>query len=211
MKVAAFTFNEFSENTYVLYDESRECAIVDPGCHKASEQEQLSSFIESNGLKPVLLLNTHCHIDHVLGNPFVAGRYRLPLHLHRDELQTYSDTGRWAQLFGMVTEEIPSDLVYINEGSELQFGNTKLRVLLTPGHSIASLSFYDEAGGQLISGDVLFYESIGRTDLPGGDLQTLISSIRNKLFTLPDHTVVYSGHGPATTIGHEKEFNPFLR
>jgi glyoxylase-like metal-dependent hydrolase (beta-lactamase superfamily II) len=195
----------------VLYDETGECAIVDPGCHKASEQKQLSDFIENNKLRPVLLLNTHCHIDHVLGNPFVSRKYQLSLHLHREELKTYSDTGRWAQLFGMVTEEIPSDRIYIDDGDELKFGNTSLLVLLTPGHSIASVSFYHKAGNQLISGDVLFYESIGRTDLPGGDFQTLISSIRTRIFTLPDHTVVYCGHGPSTTVAHEKEFNSFLR
>lgn len=210
MQVASFTFNEFSENTYVLYDETKQCAIVDPGCYKAGEQKQLIDFIDQNGLTPVLLVNTHCHIDHVLGNSYVAGKYNLPLHLHKEELKTYNETGRWAQFFGMVTDDIPKQQVYINEGDLLQFGQTRLEILLTPGHSIASLSFYEPQSAQLISGDVLFYESIGRTDLPGGNFETLISSIRNKLFTLPDHTKVYSGHGPATSIGHEKQHNPFL-
>lgn len=210
MQVASFTFNDFSENTYVLYDETGECAIVDPGCFKAHEREELTSFIAQHQLKPVLLLNTHCHIDHILGNAYIAQKYKLPLHLHKEELQTYHDTGRWSMMFGIVVDEIPESQVYIAEGDTLTFGNTRLEVLFTPGHSIASLSFYDRAGSQLISGDVLFYQSIGRTDLPGGDFDTLVNSIRTRLFVLPDDTRVYSGHGPQTTIGYEKKHNPFL-
>lgn len=210
MQVAQFTFNEFSENTYVLFDETKQCVIVDPGCYKASEQEELTRFIKDNGLTPNMLINTHCHIDHILGNAFVANKYNIPLYMHKQELETYEGTSRWAQLFGMVIEEIPSNRIYLNEGDEVAFGNTKLQVLFTPGHSVASLSFYEAVSQQLISGDVLFYQSIGRTDLPGGNFDTLIQSIKTKLFTLPNETVVYSGHGPKTTIGTEKSTNPFL-
>lgn len=210
MQVATFTFNEFSENTYVLFDYTKQCAIIDPGCHKASEQAELVNFITQHNLTPTLLVNTHCHIDHVLGNAFVAKKYNLPLHLHKNELETYRDTDRWAKMFGMVVEEIPEPQVYIDETNTLQFGNTTLQILYTPGHSVASLSFYETQTKQLISGDVLFYQSIGRTDLPGGNFDTLINSIRTKLFVLPDETVVYSGHGPKTTIGFEKMNNPFL-
>lgn len=210
MQVAQFTFNEFSENTYVLFDETKQCVIVDPGCYKASEQEELTRFIKDNGLTPTMLINTHCHIDHILGNAFVANKYNIPLYMHKQELETYEGTSRWAQLFGMVIEEIPSNRIYLNEGDEVAFGNTKLQVLFTPGHSVASLSFYEAVSQQLISGDVLFYQSIGRTDLPGGNFDTLIQSIKTKLFTLPNETVVYSGHGPKTTIGTEKSTNPFL-
>ena len=210
MQVAQFTFNDFSENTYVLFDETKQCAIVDPGCYKASEQEELTCFIKDNGLTPTILINTHCHIDHILGNAFVANKYNIPLYMHKQELETYEGTSRWAQLFGMVIEEIPSNRTYVNEGDEVAFGNTKLQVLFTPGHSVASLSFYEANTQQLISGDVLFYQSIGRTDLPGGNFDTLIQSIKTKLFTLPNETVVYSGHGPKTTIGTEKSTNPFL-
>jgi glyoxylase-like metal-dependent hydrolase (beta-lactamase superfamily II) len=210
MQVATFTFNEFSENTYVLFDETKQCAIIDPGCHSASEQNELANFITQNNLIPTLLLNTHCHIDHVLGNAFVAKKYNLPLHLHQKELETYKDTDRWAKMFGMVVEEIPEPQVYINEGQNLNFGKTNLQILLTPGHSVASLSFYEPQTKQLISGDVLFYQSIGRTDLPGGNFETLITSIKTKLLVLPDETRVYSGHGPKTSIGFEKANNPFL-
>lgn len=210
MQVAQFTFNEFSENTYVLFDETKQCVVVDPGCYKASEQEELTRFIKDNGLTPTMLINTHCHIDHILGNAFVANKYNIPLYMHKQEIETYEGTSRWAQLFGMVIEEIPNNRIYLNEGDEVAFGNTKLQVLFTPGHSVASLSFYEANTQQLISGDVLFYQSIGRTDLPGGNFDTLIQSIKTKLFTLPNETVVYSGHGPKTTIGTEKSTNPFL-
>lgn len=211
MHIASFTFNDFAENTYVLFDESRNCAIVDPGCHKHSEQQELVNFIAQNNLTPTHLINTHCHIDHVLGNAFIAKKYDIPLYLHKDELITYNETGRWGQFFGLVIEEIPDTQIFIDEKQQITFGNTTLTILFTPGHSIASLSFYHEPSKQLISGDVLFSGSIGRTDLPGGDHSTLIASIKNTLFTLPDDTIVYSGHGPKTTIGFEKYNNPFLR
>ncbi len=210
MQVASFTFNDFAENTYVLFDETGNCAIVDPGCQKQQEQQQLTDFITKNNLTPTHLINTHCHIDHVLGNAFVAAKYQIPLYFHQKELKTYEDTGRWAQLFGLVIEEIPSNQIFIDETQQVKFGNTYLDVLFTPGHSVASLSFYHTPSKQLISGDVLFNQSIGRTDLPGGDYNTLITSIKTKLFVLPDETIVYSGHGPKTTIGFEKKHNPFL-
>lgn len=210
MQVASFTFNDFAENTYVLYDETGTCAIVDPGCHKQYEQRELTDFINKNGLRPTHLINTHCHIDHVLGNAFVASTYDIPLYLHKEELSTYEDTGRWGQFFGLVIEEIPSRQVFIDEKQQVIIGNITLDVFFTPGHSVASLSFYHAPSKQLISGDVLFNQSIGRTDLPGGDYNTLITSIKTKLFVLPDETIVYSGHGPKTTIGFEKKHNPFL-
>ncbi|MEI6595805.1 MAG: MBL fold metallo-hydrolase [Bacteroidota bacterium] len=210
ISVQQFVFNEFQENTYVLYDESGECIIFDPGCHHASEQKILADFISEKKLNPVKLINTHCHIDHVLGNPFVAKKYDLELYMHQDELQTYSDTGRWAEMFGLVMEEIPERKVFINEGDQIKFGNSTLDIFFTPGHSIASLSFYNKAEKICISGDVLFQGSIGRTDLPGGNFDTLINSIKTKLFTLDDDVKVYSGHGDPTSIGFERKHNPFL-
>lgn len=211
MQVAQFTFNPFSENTFVLFDNSKQCAIVDPGCSNHAEQQEVTAFIAQQGLTPVLLLNTHCHIDHVLGNAFVAKTYNLPLHLHQLELQTYADTGRWADMFGLMMEEMPKNQIFIDEPQQLTFGNTTLQVLFTPGHSIASVSFYESTTKQLVAGDVLFYQSIGRTDLPGGDFDVLANSIRTKLYTLPDETTVYCGHGPKTAIGFEKQHNPFVQ
>jgi glyoxylase-like metal-dependent hydrolase (beta-lactamase superfamily II) len=206
----AFVFNDFQENTYVLHDETKECIIIDPGCYTSTEQSELSNYISANALKPVKVVNTHCHIDHVLGNNFCCDKYGIALHLHRQELITYEGTSRWAELFGLSIKEIPDNRVYINEGDIITFGNNSFQIFLTPGHSIASLSFYSKENNMLISGDVLFCESIGRTDLPGGNYEQLIQSIRSKLFILPDSTMVYAGHGPSTSIGHEKKFNPFL-
>ena len=210
ISIQQFTFNEFQENTYVLYDETNECIIFDPGCRHDFEEKILTDFISEKKLMPVKLINTHCHIDPVLGNPFVAKKYNLALHLHQDELQTYNETGRWAEMFGLVMEEIPEKKVFINEGDQIKFGNSTLDIFFTPGHSIASLTFYNKAEKICISGDVLFQGSIGRTDLPGGNFDTLINSIKTKLFSLDDDVRVFSGHGNPTSIGEERMHNPFL-
>ncbi|MBK8554734.1 MAG: MBL fold metallo-hydrolase [Lewinellaceae bacterium] len=203
--------NPFAENTCIVFDETGECVLFDPGCYTEQERQQLQRFIEKNGLKPVRLINTHCHLDHVFGNQFVHKTWNLPLEIHQGELpylQRFADTCR---MYGIPNAEpSPEPGRFIEAGEEITFGNTRLQTLLTPGHSLASLSFYCEDDGFVIAGDVLFYESIGRTDLPGGDHETLLASIRNQLFNLPDATVVYPGHGPTTTIRHEKEYNPFL-
>ena len=210
LQIHFFTFNEFQENTYILWDETLQCAIIDPGCSNTSEQKSLSDFIIQKNLTVALILNTHCHIDHILGNQYVTNKFMLPLHLHEKELFTYKDTDRWAAMFGLPKFEIPERLVFIAEGDELTFGNTKLNVLFTPGHSIASVSFYEKNSETLISGDVLFFESIGRTDLPGGNFETLSKTIKNVLYKLPNSTKVYSGHGPMTSIGHEKTHNMYV-
>ena len=210
IKVATFTFNDFAENTYVLQDETDECIIFDPGCYKANEQQQLLHFIDNSGLKPVALVNTHCHIDHILGNYFVSQAYKLPLQLHKTEEITMKEAASWGVMFNVDVSVQPEQRIYITEKDTLKFGNSELKVLFTPGHSRASLSFYNTESKLIIAGDVLFNGSIGRTDLPGGDFDTLINSIRSQLFTLPDDFSVYPGHGPSTTIGQEKRTNPFL-
>jgi glyoxylase-like metal-dependent hydrolase (beta-lactamase superfamily II) len=211
IQVMKFVFNEFQENTYVLFDETGECIIIDPGCYKVQEQQVLSSFILTNNLKPVKLINTHCHIDHVLGNAFVAGRWNLELYLHQEELFTYNSTSSWASMFGMVLDSIPEKQIYITEDDEISFGNSKLSIAFTPGHSIASLCFYNLEQNLCIAGDVLFAGSIGRTDLPGGDYDTLIRSIKTKLLVWPDEMRIYPGHGHETNIGAERTANPFLQ
>ena len=210
IQVASFVFNDFQENTYMLWDHTKECVIIDPGCFTSSENKLLEDYIFQNQLVPVKLVNTHCHIDHVLGNNFVSEKYQIPLYLHEKELITYKEVGRWAAMFNINPGDIPQNRIYLNEGDELTFGESVLQTALTPGHSIASLSFFNLEQKIAIVGDVLFYESIGRTDLPGGNFETLISSIKTKLFNWNDDTKIYSGHGPQTTIGHEKMFNPFL-
>ena len=210
-QVQAFEFNPFAENTYVVWDETRECVIFDPGCYFDAERAVLKDFIQNQQLKPVRLINTHCHLDHVFGNKFVADTWKLGLEIHRGELPVLERFTAVCQNYGVpINDPQPEVAAFLEEDQIVHFGNTELKAIFTPGHSPASLSFYCEKAGLLIAGDVLFFESIGRTDLPGGDFDTLISSIRNKLFTLPGETLVYPGHGPSTTIRHEQEYNPFL-
>lgn len=210
-EVKFFEFNPFAENTYIVYDETGECAIFDPGCFTPEERAQLADFIQKNNLRPVRLINTHCHLDHVFGNAFVARTWGLTLETHQNEIVFLERFTRTCQMYGIVgAEESPMPGKFLDAGDTVQFGNTTLEIRFTPGHSPASLSFYCKEDDFVLAGDVLFMESIGRTDLPGGNMETLLESIRNQLFTLPDHTIVYPGHGPATTIRHEKEYNPFL-
>lgn len=211
MQVAIFTFNPFQENTYLLHDDTGECIIIDPGCHNGSEEQQLTTYIDTNKLKPVQLVNTHCHIDHVLGNKFIAERYGLELASHRGEQQVLDMQPMVAGMYGMSYVAGPDITHFLEDEGELTFGNTTLQILFTPGHSPASISFFHASTQQLIAGDVLFRESIGRTDLPGGNFETLKLSIEEKFWPLPADTVVYPGHGPSTTIRHEKDHNPFLQ
>ncbi len=210
MQVKQFTFNPFDENTYVLYDDTGQCAIVDPGCYDRNEQDELTAFISEEKLTPVRLINTHCHLDHVFGVPFVTEHYGLPLEIHEGELVVLNFAQQSGMMYGTPVGVMPAPGRFIREGETITFGNTSLEVLLTPGHSPASICFYDRKGGNLISGDVLFSGSIGRTDLPGGDYATLMLSITQQLMTLPDSVVVYPGHMESTTIGHERITNPFI-
>jgi glyoxylase-like metal-dependent hydrolase (beta-lactamase superfamily II) len=211
LQIQTFTFNPFAENTYVLWDETGECAIFDPGCFTQQERGELVRFIEQQQLRPVRLINTHCHIDHVFGNPFVAQHWGLGLEIHEGELPVLTHFEQVCKMYGIpFSEAQPLPTNFIEGGETLSFGNTRLKALYTPGHSPASLSFYCAEEGFVLAGDVLFFESIGRTDLPGGNMDTLLNSIRTKLFALPDETIVYPGHGDPTTVRHEKEYNPFL-
>lgn len=210
-QVQTFEFNPFAENTYVVYDESGECIIFDPGCYTPAERDTLRTFIEKNQLRVVRLINTHCHLDHVFGNNFVYQTWSVLPELHRGELPVLERYPATCQMYGIPgAEPSPMPTHFLEEGSWLEFGNTRLKMLFTPGHSPASLSFYCATEGFVIAGDVLFYESIGRTDLPGGNHNLLLESVRKQLFTLPGETLVYPGHGPTTTIRHEMEYNPFL-
>ena len=211
MTVTGLTFNPFAENTYLLHDETKECVIVDPGCSNAAEKARLKQFVEDNGLKVVKLLNTHCHIDHVLGNKFVADTYNVGLEMHEADLPTLRAIPAYAPNYGFMDYEEVLPTTFLAENDTVSFGNTELKVIFAPGHAPGHIVFYDEKGKNLIAGDVLFQRSIGRTDLPGGDYDTLIDRIKTKLFVLPDEVKVYPGHGPGTTIGEEKRENPFLR
>ncbi|RDV13219.1 MBL fold metallo-hydrolase [Pontibacter diazotrophicus] len=211
MKVTCLTFNPFQENTYILHDDKNECVVIDPGCYEKQEREQLKNYIEENGLKVVRLLNTHCHIDHVLGNKFVADTYKVGLEIHPDDEQTLRAIPAYAPSYGFQMYEEVLPTAFLQEGDVVTFGETELQVLFTPGHAPGHVVFYNGPEKICIGGDVLFQNSIGRTDLPGGNHETLINSIKSKLFALPDEVTVYPGHGPETTIGHERNNNPFLR
>lgn len=208
--VKAFTFSPVQENTYLLYNEQGETIVIDPGCYFEEERDVFQHFITQNHLRPVLLLNTHCHLDHVFGNKWIHETWNLLLHIHPNEKQVLDYAPASGLMWGLPFDNYSGEPVYLNEAERLQLGEDELELIYAPGHSPGHLCFYCKKQQFLIGGDVLFYESIGRTDLPGGDHATLISNIQNKLFCLPDETVVYSGHGPATTIGHEKKHNPFL-
>jgi glyoxylase-like metal-dependent hydrolase (beta-lactamase superfamily II) len=211
LTVKTFTFNPVQENTYVLYNEKKECCIIDPGCYFSEERDRLKTDIEKTGLKPVLLLNTHCHLDHIFGNKFVHETWGLDLHIHENEKIVLANGPASGLRFQLPFENYEGPLIYIKEGENIKLGDDELEVFFTPGHSPGSVSFYHEAGGFVIGGDVLFNGSIGRTDLPDGDYDTLVNSIQTKFFTLPDDTKVYSGHGPVTTVGFEKMNNPFVK
>lgn len=211
-RVVKFTFNPFQENTYIVTDDSKECVIFDPGCLQAKEQQELAQYIEQENLKVVRLINTHCHLDHIFGNHFVKKRYQVELEAHKGEKVVLEQAIPAAKMYGIpYPEPSPPIEKYIEEGDIITFGNnTQLEAIFTPGHSPASLSFFCKADAFLIAGDVLFHGSIGRTDLPGGDHQMLISAIKNKVLPLGDKVTVHPGHGGKTTIGYEKLFNPFL-
>lgn len=210
INIKQFAFNPYRENTYVLFDESGSCVIIDPGMYDGNEQNEFVNFINGAGLTPVLLLNTHCHIDHVLGNKFVFDNWGLKPQFNRGELPILEAIPGYAPQMGMNYELSPLPDVFLGESGQVSFGNSVLDLIFAPGHSPAHLCFYSEADSFLIGGDVLFYNSIGRTDLPGGNHEQLLNSIRQNLFILPDDTKVFPGHGPSTTIGYEKQHNPFL-
>ncbi len=211
LKVKSFVFSPIQENTYLLYNEFNECLIIDPGCYFPEEQDELKAFITQSNLKPWMLLNTHCHLDHVFGNKFVAETYGLTLQLHEKEqlLLDYAPTS--GLMYNMPFDNYAGEYIYLKESDMVKLGEDELKVIEAPGHSPGHICFYCAKQNFIISGDVLFNRSIGRTDLPGGNHETLLKNIREKLFVLPDETVVYSGHGPVTTIGEEKKHNPFLQ
>jgi hydroxyacylglutathione hydrolase len=208
--IQAFPNNPYQENTYLIYDDSGQCAIIDPGMYTAAEQNAVVNFIKQHHLKPVLLLNTHCHIDHILGNKFVFDQYGLKPQFHEGELAVMQAMPVWAQQSGIRYELSPMPDAYLPETGSISFGNTTLELIFAPGHSPAHLCFYSKVDSTLIGGDVLFRGSIGRYDLPGGNQAQLLKNIEDKLFILPDDCVVYPGHGPETTIGYEKQHNPFF-
>ena len=211
MLVKSFVFNPIQVNTYLLYDESKKCAIIDAGCLQDEEQAVLAAFIDDRQLQVECLLNTHLHFDHALGNAFVSEKYGVLPQAHQADEFLIPDVQTHARMFGVnVSVKAQSLGGYLNDGDTIRFGNSELKAIHVPGHSPGSLCYYCKEAGLLFSGDVLFEESIGRTDLPKGSYSMLITGIAEKLFVLPNETVVYPGHDVSTTIGHEKQFNPYF-
>ena len=210
LTIKSFEFSPIQENTYILYNEFNDCIIIDPGCYFDAEKEELAAFIFSNNLVPKMLVNTHCHLDHVFGNKFVAEKYNLMLNIHEKEKPVLAFAPTSGLMYNMPFDNYSGDFNLINEGDTITMGKEELKVLLVPGHSPGSLAFYSIENKFVISGDALFKNSIGRTDLPGGNHEQLIKSIKEQLLTLPEETLVYSGHGPSTKIGDEKKNNPYL-
>ncbi len=210
LKIKSFVFSPIQENTYLLYNGFNDCMIIDPGCYFPEEKDELKGFITQSNLKPRMLLNTHCHLDHVFGNKFIADTYGLTLQLHEKEKKLLDYAPTSGLMYDMPFDNYTGDYIYLKEGDMVKLAEDELAVIEAPGHSPGHICFYCAKQNFIISGDVLFNRSIGRTDLPGGNHQTLLKNIREKLFVLPDETVVYSGHGPETTIGEEKKYNPFV-
>lgn len=209
MKLHIFTFNPFAENTYVISDDN-ECVIIDPGCYDAREFEQLQSYIQASGLTPTKVVLTHAHLDHIFGLQRCLTAFDIPYYMHNDEKVVLDAAPGVASMYQVYCEPVKTPHITLAEGDRISMGGMTWDIFFTPGHSPGSIVFYQKESQQLIAGDVLFRDSIGRTDLPGGDHATLIKMIKEKLLILPDDTVVYPGHGPSTTIGYERKNNGFL-
>jgi glyoxylase-like metal-dependent hydrolase (beta-lactamase superfamily II) len=207
--IKTLTFNPLQENTYIVYDDEGACMIVDPGCYEPSEQRELVDYIEKNKLSVKLLVNTHGHIDHVLGNYFVKETFKVPFEIFHLDLPTLQSVGAYAPNYGFnqYTPATPDRLLKL--GDKVIVGTMEFDILFVPGHAPGHIAFVNTEEKICLSGDVLFRSSIGRADLPGGNYDTLIKSIHEQLFTLPDDTVVFPGHGPTTTIKFEKKNNPY--
>lgn len=211
LHIQHFTFNPFQENTYVVFSDNGDAVIIDPGCYEKHEEDELIAFIDSNNLKPLALLNTHAHIDHVLGNSFIIEKYNLDYYLHPSDLLTLNAVPNYAHVYGFPNYKVsPQPTNQLEDGELLKFGDIEFEVLFTPGHAPGHVVFYNKENNVVINGDVLFQGSFGRVDLPGGDLEILKKSIFDVLFRLPDETIVYCGHGPETTIQKEKATNYIL-
>lgn len=212
LTIEIFTFNPYQENTILLIDAAtKHCIIIDPGMHNQQEQQYFKSYIEDNNLKPKLLLNTHCHIDHVLGNHFVNETWGLTPQFHEDEVPVLVAVENYAPQMGFRYDTSPIPQTFLQDKEIINFGNTKLEAILAPGHSPGHMCYYIADQNVLIGGDVLFRNSIGRTDLPGGNHQTLLNSIQERIYVLPEETEVFPGHGLSTTVGFEKKTNPFVQ
>ncbi|WP_020527483.1 MBL fold metallo-hydrolase [Flexithrix dorotheae] len=211
IKIQSFTNAGFGENTYILSDDSKKCIIIDPGCYQPEEEIRLSDYINEHKLKVEKVVNTHCHIDHVLGNFYCKKTFDVPVYIPVNEKEVHKAVQVYAPNYGFPKYQHQEPDFFLKNEGKLLFGNSELDILYVPGHSPGHLVFYSASQHFCINGDVLFRESIGRTDLPGGNHEQLIESIHEVMFALPEETIVYCGHGPETSIGHEKRYNPWCK
>jgi len=211
INIKVFPHNMYQMNAYLLYDETHEGVLIDAGNSNEEELQQIVDFVAQENISLKKLLNTHAHIDHIVGNDAIIKTFSVKLYAHKASLNFYKTADQYGASLGFDLKKPHLPDVFIDEGDEIKFGNTSLKVIYTPGHADGSVCFYDAENQYVIVGDVLFQQSIGRTDLPTGDFDLLAESIRNKLYTLPPDTEVYPGHGPSTRISYEKLDNPFVR
>ena len=212
MEIKSFTFNAFQENTYIIYDDTKECIIIDPGCYEKKEKNILEEFINNKKLKPVKLINTHCHIDHILGNQFVFQKWNLDTYMNKKDTPLLENAETIASMYGFTKyENCLNPKKFLEDKDVVNFGINQFEILFTPGHSPGHICLYSKKHNVIIAGDVIFRNSIGRTDLPGGDYTTLMNSITKQILPLPDTTKIYCGHGPCTDLGFERKNNPFLQ
>lgn len=211
LQIQGFVFNFASENTYILYNENKNAWLIDPGNMNEQETRAIESFISENGLKIEKILLTHAHIDHVLGLQWAFDTFKVPVYMHQDDQEVLDMLQASGMRFGFSVDPVKADIVYVKEGEELELDGEKFKIYHVPGHSPGSVVYHNENQKFMISGDVLFEGSIGRTDLYKGNYDQLITGITNKLFILDDETQVFSGHGNPTSIGFEKQYNPFFK
>ena len=210
IQVKTYAFNPFQENTYLIYDETKKCVILDPGCFFPEEQKELTDFIAKNDLQPKYIIHSHGHVDHVLGSNYLRDHYNIQAIMHKDDLNILRRSKDFGEMIGITVEQPRDPEIFIEEGEKISFGSTSFDVLHLPGHSPGSIGLYNEKEHVIFAGDVLFRRGIGRTDLMGGDHMTLINNIKSKLLSLNDDTIIYPGHGETTTIKEEKRENPLL-
>lgn len=210
LSVKTLVFNAFQVNTYIIYDEDGNCMLVDPACYSSKEQAELANFIKENNLNVKYSLNTHSHVDHILGNSFIYRKYGIKPIIHKEGLPFYDDLKNHAYTFGFEVDEIVVPIDFLENEHKIKLGNEEILILYSPGHADGSICLISETGRWIISGDLLFYMSIGRTDLPTGNIEKLLNSIKNNILVYDDDYVVYPGHGSPTTVGFEKKNNPYL-
>jgi len=210
MEIKTFHFNPLMVNTYILSDETGEAVIVDPGNCQSYEDQQILDYVSAKNLTIKYIINTHPHLDHIAGNPWCKAKYHADVLMHDGGMKEYNRAFAYAAVFGFEVDKMPDPDRYLQEGDEITFGNQKLSVRYTPGHCTGSVSLYSAESKVVFTGDLIFEQSVGRSDLPTGNAEELLESIREKILTLPDEVTILSGHGDPTTVGRERRSNPYI-